>query len=61
MDLTHKEKDELIMLTKKALELACYRLGCFDGLDSESADPEYWIGRAYLTTQTKGWNNDTGI
>lgn len=57
-DLTHKEKDDLIRLTKTALELVCSRLSTYEGRFAETADPEHWIGRAYLMTQTKGWKKD---
>lgn len=60
-DLTHKEKDDLIRLTKRALELACVRLALYEGQDSPTANPEEWVGRAYLMTQTKGWKYDKGI
>lgn len=60
-DLTHKEKDELISLTKRALELACLRLASYEGKDSPTASVEHWVGRAFLMTKTKGWNNDSGI
>ncbi len=57
-DLTHQEKDELISLTKTALELACARLRTYEGLFADSADPEYWISNAYLMKQTTGWKKD---
>lgn len=57
-DLSHKEQAELISLVKKALELACAKLACYEGLDSPSANPEEWVGRAYLMTRTTGWKKD---
>lgn len=59
-DLTHIEKDELISLTKKALELTCARLACYEGKDSPYALMEHWVGLAFLSTKVKGWNNDKG-
>jgi hypothetical protein len=59
-DLTHEEKDNLIRLTKKELELVCARLSTYEGLFSESAHPEHWVGRAYLMTQNKGWKKNYG-
>lgn len=59
-NLTHKDKDELITLTKKALELACARLACYEGRDSPHASMEHWVGIAYLSTKTKGWKNENG-
>lgn len=60
-DLTHQEKDDLIRLTKLALQLACARLALYEGMNSPTSQPEEWVGRAFLITKTKGWNNDTGI
>lgn len=57
-DLTHEEKDNLIRLTKTALELACARLAFYEGRFSKKADPEHWIIRASLMTQTEGWKKD---
>lgn len=51
-DLTHKEKDDLITLTKKALELVCARLACYEGKHSPESSPEHWIKIAYLSTKT---------
>lgn len=53
--LSHAEKDELITLTKRALELVCCRLALYEGKDSPFADPEQWIGQAYLSLNVKGW------
>lgn len=46
---------ELLVLTKKALELACMRLGTYDGATSAWANPEIWIDKAFLMTRTSGW------
>ena len=54
-DLTNEEKDDLIRLLKKALELACARLAMYEGQDSSTAHPDEWVGRAFLMTKTKGW------
>jgi hypothetical protein len=59
-DLTHTEKDELISLTKIALELACAKLACYEGHDSPHASMEHWVGVAYLSTKVKGWKNGKG-
>ncbi len=60
-DLSHEEKDDLIRLIKSALELACLRLASYEGKDAPTASAEHWVGRAFLMTKTKGWNNDQGI
>ncbi len=56
-DLSHEQKDELIDLVKRALQLACARLACYEGLDSPTVRPEEWIGRAYLMLNVKGYNS----
>ena len=47
-NFTHKQKDELIKLTKTALELSCARLSNYEGINSELSNPEEWIKRAYF-------------
>lgn len=53
--LSHEQKDDLLRLTKKALELACMRLAAYEGSASPTANPEQWIARTNLITKTSGW------
>jgi len=54
-NFSHEQKDDLISTLKCALELACARLACYDGMGSPTTDPEEWLKRAYLMQQSTGW------